>query len=152
MHDTFAKERAQLSGLPYLARTVSQGRGVSTHRCNAHRMERKIDLLKIDGIRTNEHVCSSPLADVVVADVFFSGETRGCMFFCPANQCVCRGCWDSGFFVFVIRDKRAFERSMKALLEGISSESWWRIGSRLRECEAAVERALRDAGVLGVRR
>jgi hypothetical protein len=152
MHDTFAKEaRAAFPELPYLAPDgFTKASGVSTAPLQPPPSDwnGEIDMLKIDGIRTNEHVLFHRRSrTLVVADLFFSfpAETRGWPgFFARHIMRLPRLFGISGFFRYlVIRDKRAFEHSMKTLLEWdferIVVAHWKPLE---REAKPAVERAL----------
>ena len=158
IHDTFAKEgRAAFPNLPYLAPDgFTRAAGVATQPLSPppSDWQGEIDVLKIDGNRMNEHAllhrCSATL---VVADLFFSFPTdiRGsARFFVRHIMRLPRLFGVSLFFrVLMIRDRQAFQNSMKAVLQW----NFERIVVAHREpveeeARATVERALRDHGFL----
>lgn len=126
MHDTFAKEgRARLPGIPYLApKGFTERTGVPAESLWPPPVAwvAEIDVLKIDGVRTNEHALYHRRSrTLVVADLFFSFpvETRGWpRFFVRHCMRLPRLFGISVFYRrLIIENKRAFARSMEALLE-----------------------------------
>lgn len=125
MHDTFAKEGgARLSGIPYLApKGFTKRSGVPTESLwpPPAAWVAEIDVLKIDGVRTNEHALYHRRSrTLVVADLFFSFpvETRGWpRFFVQHFMRLPRLFGISVFYRrLIIENKPAFARSMEALL------------------------------------
>ncbi|PYK63431.1 MAG: hypothetical protein DME50_17570 [Verrucomicrobia bacterium] len=145
MHDTFAKQaRAALPNIPYLAPDgFAKASGVQTEPLlpPPQDWDGEIDVLRIDGVRMNEHALFHRRSrTLVVADVFFSfpKEISG---------------WPR-FFVrrvmhrlFVIRDERAFARSMSALLalgfERLVVAHWQPVET---DAKRAMEQAVAKAG------
>ena len=112
----------------------------------------EIDVLAIDGLRTNEHALFHRRSrTLVVADLFFSfpRQMRGWpRFFVRHIMRLPRLFGVSVFFRrLMIRDKQAFMRSMNALLrwdfERLIVAHWEPIEKDAKE---AVEQALRDGG------
>jgi len=158
MHETFAKQgRAAFPDLSYLAPDgFIKASGITTEPLDPppSDWQGEIDVLKLDGNRMNEHVFfHRRSATLVVADLFFSfpSEMRGwARFFVQHIMRLPRLFGVSVFFRFTIKDRQAFANSMKRLLQ-------WNFERVVvahrepieREARAAVECALRDAGVLG---
>ena len=126
MHDTFAKEgRAQLPEIPYLAPTgFTKRSGVPAESLwpAPAAWTGEIDLLKLDGVRTNEYALFHRRSrTLVVADLFFSfpAQTRGWpRVFVQHLMRLPRLFGISAFYYrLIIKDKPAFARSMEALLE-----------------------------------
>lgn len=126
MHDTFAKEgRAQLPGIPYVApEGFTKRSGVPTESLwpPPAAWVPEIDVLKIEGVRTNEHALYHRRSrTLVVADLFFSfpAKTRGWpSFFVRHFMRLPRLFGISAFYRWlIIKNKPAFARSMKALLD-----------------------------------
>ena len=154
MHDTFAKEaRAALPGVSYIA---SDGftTGVPTMSLSTPPSDwaGQIAVLRIDGVRTNEHALfHRPSRTLVVADLFFSfpSEMRGWpRFFVRHVMRLPRLFGVSVFFRrLIIRDKRAFADSMNLLLawdfERLIVAHWEPIE---KDAKRQVERALRESG------
>jgi hypothetical protein len=155
MHDTFAKEgRAALPDLPYLAPDgFAKVSGISTGSLWPPPSDwtGEVDVLRIDGMRMNEHAlfhrCSRTL---VVADLFFSlpAGTRGWPgFFAQHFMRLPRLFGISAFFRFMISDRPAFERSVNALMEldfeKMIVAHWEPFET---DAKPAVDRALRDFG------
>ena len=110
-------------------------------------------MLGIDGIRTNEHALFHRRSrTLVMADLLFSfpADTRGWPRFFVRH--IMRLPRMFGISVFIrllmIRDRRAFEHSMKTLLkwdfERVVVAHWQPLET---EAKPAVERALRDVGI-----
>jgi hypothetical protein len=125
MHDTFAKEgRAALPHIPYLApEGFAKASGVQTESLlpPPREWDGEIDVLRIDGVRMNEHALFHRRSrTLVVADLFFSfpEETSGWpRFFVRHVMRLPRLFGISSFYrALIIQDKLAFERSMRALL------------------------------------
>lgn len=126
MHDTFAKEgRAVLPDIPYLAPAgFEKASGVPTVPLSPPPADwaGEIDVLKIEGTRMNEHALFHRRSrTLIVADLFFSfaKETRGwSRVFIRYFMRLPRMFGISVVFRWlVIRDKQAFARSMKAMLD-----------------------------------
>jgi len=153
LHDTFAKEgRAALPGLPYLAPDgFANVSGVLTGSLCPPPSDWKgeIDVLKIDGAKKKEHVLFHRRSrTLVVADLFFSlpPETRGWpRFFARHFMRLPRLFGISAFFRLTISDRRAFERSVNALLDldfdKLVVAHWEPL---LSGAKRSVEQALRD--------
>ena len=125
MHDTFAKEGlAALPHIPYLApEGFAKASGVQTESLLPPPREwvGEIDVLRIDGVRMNEHALFHRRSrTLVVADLFFSfpEETSGWpRFFVRHVMRLPRLFGISSFYRgLIIQDRLAFERSMRALL------------------------------------
>jgi len=125
LHDTFAREgRAAFPDLPYLAPDgFTKASGIPTEPLGSppSDWEDQIDVLKLDGTRMNEHALfHRRSATLVVGDVFFSfpTETHGwARFFVRHIMRLPRLFGISVLFRMTIRDREAFKRSMKALLQ-----------------------------------
>src|SRR2546423_2968765 len=155
MHDTFAKEgRAALPGLPYLApEGFAEVSGITTGSLCPAPLDwaREIDVMKIDGLKKNEHVLFHRRSrTLVVADLFFSfpPETRGwAHFFVRHFRRLPRLFGISAFFRLMISDRTAFEQSVRTLLE-LDFEKLI-VAHReplVIEAKPLVEQALRDFG------
>jgi hypothetical protein len=158
MHDTFAKEgRKPLPNIPYLA---PDGFAAVTEVQTdpllppPREWDGEIDVLRIDGVRMNEHALFHRRSrTLVVADLFFSfpRETSGWpRFFVRHVMRLPRLFGISALYrLLVIRDKEAFARSMRALLaldfERLVVAHWQPIEKDARH---AVEQALRDSKLL----
>jgi hypothetical protein len=158
MHDTFAKEgRKALQNIPYLApdgfveATEVQTESLSTP---PQEWDGEIDVLRIDGVRMNEHALFHRRSrTLVVADLFFSfpRETSGWpRFFVRHVMRLPRLFGISSVYrLFVICDKEAFARSMRALLaldfERLVVAHWQPIET---DAKRTVEQALRDSELL----
>jgi len=153
MHDTFAKQaRAALPNIPYLAPDgFAKASGVQTEPLlpPPQDWDGEIDVLRIDGVRMNEHALFHRRSrTLVVADLFFSfpEETTGWpRFFVRHLMRLPRLFGISSFYrLFVIRDKEAFARSMNALLaldfERLVVAHWQPVE---RDAKRVVEQALR---------
>src|SRR6266480_1040934 len=125
MHDTFAKEgRAALPNIPYLAPDgFAAATKVSTESLlpPPREWDGEIDVVRIDGVRMNEHALFHRRSrTLVVADLFFSfpEETSGWpRFFVRHVMRLPRLFGISSFYRrLVIQDKPAFKRSMHTLL------------------------------------
>jgi hypothetical protein len=158
MHDTFAKEgRQALQNIPYLAPDgFVEATEVPTESLlpPPREWDGEIDVLRIDGVRMNEHALFHRRSrTLVVADLFFSfpKETSGWpRFFVRHVMRLPRLFGISGFYrLFVIRDKEAFVRSMSALLaldfERLVVAHWQPIET---DAKQAVKEALRDPKLL----
>ena len=158
MHDTFAKEgRAALPHIPYLApEGFAKASGVQTESLlpPPREWDGEIDVLRIDGVRMNEHALFHRRSrTLVVADLFFSfpeGTSGWPRFFVRHIMRLPRLFGISALYrLLVIRDKEAFARSMRALLaldfERLVVAHWQPIET---DAKRAVERALRDSKVL----
>jgi hypothetical protein len=155
MHDTFAKEgRAAFSDLPYLApEGFAKVSEVSTESLHPPPSDwaGEIEVLRIDGMRMNEHALFHRRSrTLVVADLFFSlpAETQGWpRFFARHLMRLPRLFGISVFFRLMIRDRPAFERSVNALMdldfEKLIVAHWEPLET---EAKPAVEQALRDFG------
>ncbi len=156
MHDTFAKEaRAALPGVSYIAPDgFTKTTGVPTLSLSIPPSDwaGEVDVLRIDGVRTNEHALfHQPSRTLVVADLFFSfpSEMRGWPWFFVRH--VMRLPRLFGVSVFfrrlIIRDKRAFGDSMNLLLawdfQRLIVAHWEPIE---KDAKRQVERALRESG------
>ena len=158
MHDTFAKEgRKALQNIPYLApdgfveATEVQAESLSAP---PQEWDGEIDVLRIDGVRMNEHALFHRRSrTLVVADLFFSfpQETSGWpRFFIRHVMRLPRLFGISALYrLLVIRDKEAFARSMRALL-AFDFERLVVAHSEPIETDGkrAVEQALRDSELL----
>lgn len=153
LHDTFAKAaRAALPDLAYFAPPgFTKSTGLPTELLSNPPAEWRgeIDVLAIDGVRTNEHALFHRSSrTLVVADLFFSfpEETSGWpLFFVRHLMRLPRLFGISSFYrLFVIRDKEAFARSMNALLaldfERLVVAHWQPVE---RDAKRVVEQALR---------
>ena len=125
MHDTFAKDgHKAFPELPYLApEGFAEASGISTSPLCPSPMDwaGEIDVIKIDGVRSNEHaLCHRRSRTLVVADLFFSfpKDAQGWpRFFVRHFMRLPRLFGISAFFrLFVRRDQDAFKRSLNALL------------------------------------
>src|SRR6266513_6267997 len=126
MHNTFAKEgRKALPNIPYLAPDgFAKASGVQTDSLlpPPRDWDSEIDVLRIDGVRMNEHALFHRWSrTLVVADLFFSfpEETSGWKrFFVRYVMRLPRLFGISAFFrLFAVRDKEAFKQSVNALLD-----------------------------------
>jgi hypothetical protein len=155
MHDTFAKEgRKALPNIPYLAPDgFVEATEVHTESLSAppREWDGEIDVLRVDGVRMNEHALFHRRSrTLVVADLFFSfpQETSGWpRFFVRHVMRLPRLFGISSVYrLFVIRDKEAFARSMRALLaldfERLVVAHWQPIET---DAKRAVERAIAKA-------
>src|SRR5438445_11451305 len=105
MHDTFAKEgRKALPNIPYLAPDgFAKASGVQTDSLlpPPRDWDSEIDVLRIDGVRMNEHALFHRWSrTLVVADLFFSfpEETSGWpRFFCAACHASAAIVWNQFF-------------------------------------------------------
>jgi hypothetical protein len=158
MHDTFVKEgRAALPDIPYLAPDgFAKATGVQTASLlpPPREWEGEIDVLRIDGVRMNEHALFHRRSrTLVVADLFFSfpEEISGWpRFFVRQVMRLPRLFGISSFYrLFVIRDKEAFARSMSALLaldfERLVVAHWQPID---KDAKRGVEKASRESKLL----
>jgi hypothetical protein len=158
MHDTFAKKgRAALLGSSYLAPPdFAKQIGISTESLFPPPSDwaGEIDVLRIEGIRTNEHALFHRQSrTLVVADLFFSfpKTIRGWpRFFARHIMRLPRLFGVSVFFRrLMIRDRQAFADSMNVLLawnfERVVVAHWQPVEKDARH---AVEQALRDGGFL----
>jgi hypothetical protein len=158
MHDTFAKKgRAALLGSSYLAPPgFAKQTGISTESLFPPPSDwvGEIDVLRIEGIRTNEHALFHRQSRMlVVADLFFSfPETiRGWpRFFARHIMRLPRLFGVSVFFRrLMIRDRQAFADSMNVLLawnfERVVVAHWEPVE---KDAKRTVEQALRDGGFL----
>ena len=158
IHDTFAKEgRKSLQNIPYLApEGFVEATEVQTEPLlpPPRGWDGEIDVLRIDGVRMNEHALFHRRSrTLVVADLFFSfpRETSGWpRFFVRHIMRLPRLFGISSVYrLFVIRDKEAFARSMRALLaldfERLVVAHWHPIET---DAKRTVERALRDSKLL----
>jgi hypothetical protein len=158
MHDTFAKEgRKALSNIPYLAPDgFAKATGVQTESLlpPPRDWDGEIDVLRIDGVRMNEHALFHRRSrTVVVADLFFSfpEETSGwTRFFVRQVMRLPRLFGISSLYRrLVIGDKPAFKRSMHTLLsldfERLIVAHWKPLEINAKR---AVEQALRDCKLL----
>jgi hypothetical protein len=156
MHDTFAKaSHAALPDLAYLAPAgFTKNTGIRTELLSAPPSDwtGEIDVLRIDGVRTNEHALFHRSSrTLAVADLFFSfpAETRGwSRFFARHIMRLPRMFGMSVFFRrLMIRDRQAFVRSMGHLLEWnferLVVAHWEPVE---KDAKRAVEQALRDGG------
>jgi hypothetical protein len=126
MHDTFAKEgRASLPEIPYLApKGFTQRSGVPAELLSPApaAWAEEIDVLKVDGVRTNEHALFHRRSrTLILADLFFSfpAQTQGWpRFFVRHLMRLPRLFGISAFYRrLIIEDKPAFARSIETLLE-----------------------------------
>jgi hypothetical protein len=158
MHDTFAKEgRAALPNIPYLAPDgFAEATGVQTEPLMPPPQEwdGEIEVLKIEGVRLNEHALFHRRSrTLVVADLFFSFPAETCgwpRFFMQHVMRLPRLFGISSFYRrLIIQDKMAFARSMHALLnldfERIIVAHWKPVEINPRR---AVEQALTEAGTI----
>ncbi len=156
LHDTFAKEaRAALPDLAYLA----PGGFTKATKIPTESLSRppsdwagEIDVLRIDGLRTNEHALfHRPSRTLIVADLFFSfpGDMPQWPRFFARHIMRLPRLFGVSAFVrrLMIRDKQAFADSMNVLLawdfERVIVAHWEPIQ---KDGKREVERALRDAG------
>jgi hypothetical protein len=125
MHDTFAKDaRKAFPDLPYLAPegfTEASGTATKPLSLPPPDWRDEIDVIKIDGVRSNEHALYHRRSrTLVVADLFFSfpKEIRGWpRFFVRHFMRLPQSFGISAFFrLFVLRDKNAFKHSLNRLL------------------------------------
>jgi hypothetical protein len=155
MHDTFAKEgRKALPNIPYLAPDgFVEATEVQTESLSAppREWDGEIDVMRIDGVRMDEHALFHRHSrTLVVADLFFSfpRETSGWpRFFVRHVMRLPRLFGISSVYrLFVIRDKEAFARSMRALLaldfERLVVAHWQPIET---DAKRAVEQAMAKA-------
>jgi hypothetical protein len=161
MHDTFAKEgRAAFPDLPYLAPDgFPDVTGIATQLLDSVPEEwiGEIDVIPIAGTRKNEHAFFHRRSrTLIVADLFFSmpPETRGWpRFFARQFMRLPRLFGISAFFRLIIRDRVAFERSVKQLLEldfeNLIVAHWEPFVGK---AKPAVEQALADFGFADVTR
>ena len=161
MHDTFAKEgRSAFPDLPYLAPDgFTNLTGIPTQLLDAvpEDWTGEIDVIPIAGTRKNEHAFFHRRSrTLIVADLFFSlpPETRGWpRFFAKHFMRLPRLFGISAFFRLIIRDRVAFERSVKQLLEldfeNLIVAHWEPLVGK---AKPAVEQALADFGFAGVSR
>jgi hypothetical protein len=156
LHDTFAKvARAALPDLLYLAPNgFTKATGISTVALFPPPADwaGEIDVLRIEGIRTNEHALfHRPSRTLLVADLFFSfpSEISGWpRFFVRHIMRLPRLFGLSIFFRrLMIRDQQAFAESMNVLLgwnfERLIVAHWEPIE---KDAKREVERALRQSG------
>ncbi|HVF70828.1 MAG TPA: hypothetical protein VM940_04390 [Chthoniobacterales bacterium] len=158
LHDTFAKEgRAALPDIPYLAPegfTAAAGITAATLEHAPSDWSGEIEVLRLEGTGKNEYVFLHRASrTLVVADLFFSfpPETRGWGRFFVRN--VMRLPQLFGISIFfrrlMVRDRPAFERSLRVLLEW----DFDRLIVAHREplmtgAKPAVQQAIRHAGYL----
>jgi hypothetical protein len=125
MHDTFAKEgRWAFPDLPYLApEGFEKASGISTRLLSPPPVDwaGEVDVVKIDGVRSNEYALYHRRArTLVVGDLFFSfpNNVQGWQrFFARHFMRLPRLFGISALFrLFVLRDKDAFKRSLNTLL------------------------------------
>ena len=125
MHDTFAKEgREAFPDLPYLApEGFAKAGAISTKPLCPPPSDwsGEIDVLKLDGVRSNEHAFYHRRSrTLVVADLFFSfpNDTQGWpRFFVRHIMGLPRLFGTSSIFrLLVLRDRDAFKRSLSVLL------------------------------------
>ena len=158
MHDTFAKEgRQAFPDLPYLApEGFAEASGISTTWLIPPPSDwaGEIDILKIDGVRSNEHVLVHRRSrTLVVADLFFSfaEDIRGWpRFFVRNFMRLPRLFGVSAFFrCLVVRDEEAFKHSVNALL-ALDFERLVVAHSEPidKDAKPAVEQALRNSELL----
>jgi hypothetical protein len=155
VHDTFAKEgRAALPDLPYLAPDgFTKVSGITTESLQPPPSDwsGEIDVLRIEGTRTNEHVLFHRRSrTLVVADSFFSvpAETRGWPRFFVKHVLRLPQLFGVGlFFRLLLSDRRAFQQSVNAMLEWnferLIVAHWEPLE---KEAKSAVERAVREGG------
>ncbi len=158
MHDTFAKEgRKALPDIPYLTPDgFTEATEVPTESLlpPPRDWDGEIDVLRIDGVRMNEHALFHRRSrTVVVADLFFSfpEETSGWPRFFVRHVMRLPRLFGISFFYrrLVIQDKPAFERSMHTLLD-LDFERLLVAHSEPidKDAKRAVEQALRDSKLL----
>src|SRR5919198_4621337 len=125
MHDTFAKDgHRAFPDLPYLApEDFAKASGISTRPLSPAPSDwlGEIDVIKIDGVRSNEHALYHRRSrTLVVADLFFSfpNNTQGWpRFFVRHVMGLPRLFGTSSIFrLLVLRDRDAFKRSLSVLL------------------------------------
>src|SRR5204863_8677339 len=125
IHDTFAKQaRAALPNIPYLApEGFAKLSGVQTESLlpPPRDWEGEIDVLRIDGVRMNEHALFHRRSrTLVVADLFFSfpEETSGWPRFFVRHVMLLPQLFgiSSLYRGLILQDKLAFDPSMRALL------------------------------------
>jgi hypothetical protein len=125
MHDTFAKDgHKAFPDLPYLApEGCAEASGIPTQRFCPPPSDwaGKIDVFKLDGVRSNEHALfHRPSRTLIVADLFFSfpKDTHGWpRFFVRHFMRLPRLFGISAFFrLFMLRDKAALKNSLSAVL------------------------------------
>jgi hypothetical protein len=125
MHDTFAKEgRKAFPEIPYLAPgDFAKTTGVQTESLlpQPRDWDGEIDVLRIEGVRTSEHALFHRRSrTLVVADLFFSfpEETSGWPRLFVRHLMRLPRLFGISFFYrrLIIRDKLAFESSMRTLL------------------------------------
>ena len=158
MHDTFAKQGYQaFPDLPYLApEGFAEATGISTTPLCPPPSDwaEEIDVLKLGGVRSNEHALFHRRSRTLVpADLFFSfpENIRGWpRFFVRHFMRLPRLFGVSAFFRrLVVRDKEAFKRSLNSLL-ALDFERLVVAHSESIEKDAkrAVEQTLRDSNLL----
>lgn len=158
MHDTFAKEgRNAFSDLPYFApEDFAEASGIATRPLSAPPPDWRgeIDVIKIDGVRSNEYALYHRRSrTLVVADLFFSfpKDTQGWpRFFVRHFMRLPRLFGISAFFrLLVLRDQDAFKCSLNALL-ALDFERLVVAHSEPIEqgAKPVVEEALRESNVL----
>ena len=158
MHDTFAKDgHRAFPDLPYLApEDFAKASGISTRPLSPAPSDwlGEIDVIKTDGVRSNEHALfHRPSRTLVVADLFFSfrKDIQGWQrFFVCHFMRLPRMFGISAFFRrFMLRDKEAFKNSLSALLS-LDFERLVVAHSEPIEKDAkqAVEQTLRDSKLL----
>ena len=155
MHDTFAKEgRGALTGVPYLApKGFAEVSGIPTAPLCPPPSDwaGEIDVFPIAGVSKNEHALFHRRSrTLVVADLFFSmpTDTQGWpRFFARHFMRLPRLFGISAFFRLIIKDRAAFERSVKALLgldfDNLVVAHWEPL---VNDGKPRVEQALRDFG------
>ena len=125
MHDTFAKDgHYAFPDLPYLApEGFAEASGVSVGSLCPPPSEwaGELDVFKLEGVRMNEHAFYHRRSGtLIVADLFFSfpKDVQGWPRFFVRHFMRLPGLFGISvlFRRFVIRDKEAFKRSLKALL------------------------------------
>lgn len=157
LHDTFAKKgRAALIGTSYLAPSgFAKKTGISTEALFPPPADwaGEIDVLRIEGIRTNEHALFHRRSrTLVVADLFFSfpSEMHGWPRFFVRHIMRLPRLFGVSVFLrrLMISDKQAFADSMNVLLawnfDRLIVAHWEPIE---KDAKRKVEQALRDAGV-----
>lgn len=158
MHDTFAKEAHNaFPDLPYLApEGFAEVSGISTRPLcpSPSDWAGEIDVLKIGGVRSNEHALFHRLSrTLVVADLFFSfpkDVQAWPRFFVHHCMRLPRLFGVSALFrLFVVRDKHAFNDSINAVL-ALDFDRLVVAHSEPIEKHAKrpVEQAIRDLGLL----
>ena len=156
LHDTFAKKgRAALISPSYLAPSgFTRKTGISTEALFPPPADwaGEIDVLRIEGIRTNEHALFHRQSrTLVVADLFFSfpSKMRGWPRFFVRHIMRLPRLFGVSVFLrrLMIRDRQAFADSMNVLLawnfDRLIVAHWEPIE---KDAKRKVEQALRDAG------